>query len=96
MFIDDETISCMADAAHIFLSQEEKRKIAEEFDFLQQSFDALSKLNIQEVEPTVHPITDKNVFREDTVWESLSVDKVLENAPGKDNGFFLVPRIIEE
>jgi len=96
VFIDDETISSMADVAHIFLSQEERNKIAEEFDSLQQSFETLSKLDIQEVEPTVYPITDKNVFREDTIWESLSIDEALANAPEKDKGFFLVPRIIEE
>ncbi len=96
MFIDDETISSMADVAHIFLYEEERNKIAEEFDLLQQSFERLSKLDIQEIEPTIYPITDKNVFREDTAWESLSVDKALANAPEKDKGFFLVPRIIEE
>lgn len=96
MFIDDETISSMADVAHIFLSEEDRNKIAEEFDLLQQSFERLSKLDIQEIEPTIYPITDKNVFREDTVWESLSTDKALANAPEKDKGFFLVPRIIEE
>jgi aspartyl-tRNA(Asn)/glutamyl-tRNA(Gln) amidotransferase subunit C len=38
----------------------------------------------------------KNVLREDKVWQSLDRDEALKNALDKDNGFFRVPRIIEE
>ena len=78
------------------ISEDEKSQIAKELSFLLERFDKLSQLDTEEVMPTVHPVTDRNVLREDVVRESLPIEKVLKNAPDKDNRFFRVPRIIEE
>ncbi len=44
--------------------------------------------------PLAHVIPLCNVFREDQARESLPLDAVLENAPAREDGNFLEPRII--
>lgn len=96
MLMNKDTVERMADIAHMYISEDEKNQIAKELSFLLERFDKLSQVDTEGVMPTVHPITDKNVLREDIVRESLPIAEVLKNAPDKDNRFFRVPRIIEE
>jgi aspartyl-tRNA(Asn)/glutamyl-tRNA(Gln) amidotransferase subunit C len=46
------------------------------------------------VAPLAHVIPLFSVFREDQVRESPPLDAVLENAPAREDGNFLVPRVI--
>jgi aspartyl-tRNA(Asn)/glutamyl-tRNA(Gln) amidotransferase subunit C len=94
--MNKDTVQCMADIAHIDISEKEKSEIAKELSFLLECFDKLNQLDTEGVMPTIHPITDRNVLREDVVRASLPIEEVLRNAPDKDNRFFRVPRIIEE
>lgn len=95
MFLGDEVVEHMAEVAHIRISEKEKNVITKELNFLLKCFDELGQVDTKGVKPTIHPITDKNVLREDTVLKSLPIREVLKNAPDKDNRFFRVPRIIE-
>ncbi|HHV17687.1 MAG TPA: Asp-tRNA(Asn)/Glu-tRNA(Gln) amidotransferase subunit GatC [Thermoanaerobacterales bacterium] len=94
--MDKDTLERMADIAHVHLYDQEIKQISKELGFLMEHFDKLSQVDTEGITPTVHPITDKNVLREDAVWKSLPIEEVLRNAPDKDNRFFRVPRIIEE
>lgn len=95
MLIDKDTVERMADIAHMHISKEETNEITKELSFLLECFDKLNQIDTEGVKATVHPIIDKNVFREDVVQESLPIEEVLKNAPDKDNRFFRVPKIIE-
>jgi aspartyl-tRNA(Asn)/glutamyl-tRNA(Gln) amidotransferase subunit C len=57
--------------------------------------DKLNELDTTSVEPTSHILPINNVFREDSLRESLPRNKALQNAPQKDEDFYRVPRIIE-
>jgi aspartyl-tRNA(Asn)/glutamyl-tRNA(Gln) amidotransferase subunit C len=46
------------------------------------------------VEPIAHALPLHNVLREDVVEPSLSLEKVLQNAPDTDGPFFKVPKVI--
>lgn len=96
MIMDKDTVGRMADIAHMYISEEEKNRISKELSFLLECFDKLNQVDTEGVMPTIHPITDRNILREDVVWESLPIEEVLKNSPDKDNRFFRVPRIIEE
>jgi aspartyl-tRNA(Asn)/glutamyl-tRNA(Gln) amidotransferase subunit C len=54
----------------------------------------LQELETEGVTPLAHVIPVSNVFREDTVTPCLGRDAALDNAPAKEAGSFLVPRII--
>jgi aspartyl-tRNA(Asn)/glutamyl-tRNA(Gln) amidotransferase subunit C len=48
------------------------------------------------IEPTATVLGQINVFRPDIVRTSLPVDRAVANAPESSDGFFVVPKIIED
>jgi aspartyl-tRNA(Asn)/glutamyl-tRNA(Gln) amidotransferase subunit C len=51
-------------------------------------------VDVSGVEPMAHAFPIKNVFRDDEVEPSLSVQQVLANAPDAEAPFFKVPKVI--
>jgi len=92
--VDKDTLERMADVAHLHLEAQEIEQLSKELGTLLEKFDKLSQVATDEIAPTAHPITDKNVLREDEVWASLAIEDVLKNAPDNEERFFRVPRII--
>jgi aspartyl-tRNA(Asn)/glutamyl-tRNA(Gln) amidotransferase subunit C len=91
-----ETVEHVANLARLYLSEEEKKEMANTLSSILDYMDKLNELDTTDVPPTAHIIPLKNVFREDVVKESLPREEVLKNAPEKERGFFKVPRIIED
>ncbi len=54
----------------------------------------LQELDTTGVPPLAHVIPVFNVLRPDTVTPGLEREAALSNAPAKENGAFLVPKII--
>lgn len=96
MNIDRETIDKMADIAHLYLTDQEKDEITDDLNSLLGYFNKLDEIDLDSIMPTTHVVEDKNVFREDKVWESLPIEDVMKNAPDNYHRFFRVPKIIEE
>ena len=48
------------------------------------------------VEPMAHAVPLHNVFREDETKPSLDHDLALSNAPEAEDGYFKVPRVVQE
>ena len=55
----------------------------------------LNELDTMDVPPTSHPLTLRNVVKEDVAKSSYDRDAVLEGAPSVEEGYFEVPRVIE-
>lgn len=54
----------------------------------------LEELDTSRVEPTTHALQLTNALRKDEVRPSLPVEKILSNAPEREEGRFVVPKII--
>jgi aspartyl-tRNA(Asn)/glutamyl-tRNA(Gln) amidotransferase subunit C len=59
-------------------------------------FDNLSAVNTDDIKPLAHVLPISNVFREDVVKKSLDRDLALSNAPLKEDGYFKVPKVLED
>ena len=96
MAIKREIVEHVAHLARIKLSDQEISQFEVQLGDILSYIDKLKQVNISKVGPTSHVLPLKNVYRQDKVKPSLPVDAVLQNAPSKKNGFFTVPRVIEE
>ncbi len=94
--IDRETILHVANLARLELKDDEVDKLKEDLGNILNYFITLNDVNTDNVTPTFHPFPINNIFREDIVKESFSVDDILSNAPSSATTYFLVPRIVEE
>ena len=71
------------------------KNIQELSDFLEY-VDRLQQVDTENVAATAHVLPIQNVFREDVVKTSLNRDLALSNAPEQEDGYFRVPKIVEE
>jgi len=94
--ISPEEVEHVANLARLALPPEEMMRIGRELNRILEHFQELQELDTEQIESTSHAIAMENVYREDSVQDSLPVDEVLRNAPDRADVFFRVPRIIEE
>ncbi len=95
MAITRQEVEHVAHLGRLSLSEEELEKFAGQLDAIIEYMAKLNELDTEGVEPMLHGIEGRQVFRADVVGESLSRDEALANAPEAGSGCFRVPRIIE-
>ena len=95
MPITRDQVEYVAHLSRLELSEDEKDRIALQLDAILDYVDKLNELDTEDVEPLVHAAERHNVFREDSVGESLPPQEALKNAPDQSEGCFKVPRILE-
>ena len=95
MLISDGQVEHVAQLARLALSPEETRRLTEQLNAILSYMEQLNEVPTDGVEPTAHVLDLVNVFRDDTVHQSLSADAALANAPETVHHFFAVPRIAE-
>jgi len=91
-----QEVEHVAKLARLALSEEEKVKFAEQLGNILDYFNQLKEVNTENVEPMTQAIPKVNIMREDKVWEPCNREEILTNAPQEEDGYFKVPRIIEE
>lgn len=83
--------------AHLSRLEFTEEELTEQFAQLQsiiEMMDSLSEIDTEGVAPLNHVMDIENVFREDTVHESMGTEKVLANAPEENENMFQVPKIV--
>ena len=85
----------LARLARLELTQEEIDLFGGQLGRILDHVEQMNKLDISGIEPTAHAITVFDVIREDGVTESLPKESILENAPRRANGLFVVPKVLD-
>lgn len=80
--------------SQISLTEEEKQETAGELKKILAYMEKLEELDTDGVEPMSHVFPVQNVFREDIVEREDQRDALLENAPQKKEGQYLVPKTV--
>jgi aspartyl-tRNA(Asn)/glutamyl-tRNA(Gln) amidotransferase subunit C len=94
--IDITQVRQVAKLSRLALSEEQLAEFSGQLSAVLEYVEKLNKLDTSKVEPLAHCLPVHNVFREDVPRPSLGTQKVLANAPERDETFFLVPKILEE
>ena len=84
----------LADLARIDLSDDELDHLAPQLAVILDSIASIREVAADDIPPTSHPLPLTNVFREDVVRPSLSVEDALSGAPLVEGQRFAVPRIL--
>jgi aspartyl-tRNA(Asn)/glutamyl-tRNA(Gln) amidotransferase subunit C len=94
MALTREEVLHVADLARLSLVPEEIEVVTRQLNDILAYVEKLQELDTAGVEPLSHVIPVFNVFREDLVSQGLDRDIALNNAPAREEGAFVVPRII--
>ncbi|HZJ48286.1 MAG TPA: Asp-tRNA(Asn)/Glu-tRNA(Gln) amidotransferase subunit GatC [Acidimicrobiia bacterium] len=92
----DIDIERVAHLARIALTEDELAAYSEQLVHILEHAERVQALPTDGVEPTSHPLPMVNAFRADVVTASLARDEALAGAPDAENGYFRVPKILDE
>ncbi len=95
MKITKDEILHVANLARLELDAESIDKFSAQIATILEYVDKLEEVDTHGVPPTSHAIALANAFREDIEREHLENDLALSNAPEKESGNFIVPKVIE-
>jgi aspartyl-tRNA(Asn)/glutamyl-tRNA(Gln) amidotransferase subunit C len=93
--ITEDNVKYLAHLARVELGSEQLALLAKQLEEILGFIDKLKEVDTGNVLPTSHILKLENVLREDSPKASLSPQDALNNAPGKEGSFFVVPKIIE-
>jgi len=93
MAISEEQVRHVARLARLGLSDDEVEPFREQLSAILDAVGKVGELDLEDVEPTSHPLDLVNVLGEDEVRPSLSLEDALANAPDAEDGFFGVPAV---
>lgn len=88
-------IKYIAQLCKLNFSEDEEKKIIHDLNKLINYIDKLNEINTENIDITVNPYYIENVYREDEIEESLSLEEVTENAPKFCDNYLVVPKVIE-
>jgi aspartyl-tRNA(Asn)/glutamyl-tRNA(Gln) amidotransferase subunit C len=84
----------VAKLARLHIDEEDVERFAGQIGTILDYVDTLKKVDTAGVDATSHATARTNAFREDEVRGQLDPEEALANAPEKENGAFVVPKII--
>ena len=95
MSVDQATVRRIARLARIAVEEHEIPHLQGEINAILSFVEALSAVDVEGVEPMTSVIPMKLPMRADVVTDGGIAGQVLANAPRTENGFFLVPKVVE-
>jgi aspartyl-tRNA(Asn)/glutamyl-tRNA(Gln) amidotransferase subunit C len=95
MSVDADTVRRIAHLARIAVADEEILHLQEELNAILAFVEQLATVDVADVEPmtSVTPMAMKK--RPDVVTDGEIAEQILRNAPATQDGFFLVPKVVE-
>ena len=95
MSIDKDIVAKVSNLARIKINNDQLSKISNELESVIDWIDTLNEVNTDGVEPIANVSGQKLPLREDKVTDGGYSEKILNNAPEKESGFFVVPKVVE-
>jgi aspartyl-tRNA(Asn)/glutamyl-tRNA(Gln) amidotransferase subunit C len=95
MSVDLATVRRIAHLARISVSEEEAPHLQSELNAILGFVEELNSVDVEGVEPMTSVLPMRMKKRVDEVTDGDMVEKVLANAPAREDGFFVVPKVIE-
>jgi len=95
MSIDKDKIKHTAKLARISLDEKKIDNLSKDLSNIFKFIEKLNKVNTDNVKPLSSILDSSLRTREDKVIDGNIREKILENAPNKNEDFFIVPKVIE-
>jgi aspartyl-tRNA(Asn)/glutamyl-tRNA(Gln) amidotransferase subunit C len=95
MSVDTATVAKIAALARIKVTEAELAAMVPELNGILAWVEQLGEVDVSGIEPMTAVIENKLRLREDAITDGDVREKVLANAPARQDGFFGVPKVIE-
>ena len=95
MAIDAATVKKVAGLAKLRVSDARCAQMADELSTILNWIEQLNEVDTEGVEPMTSAVAARLPTREDVVTDGGDPERVLSNAPRREKGFFVVPKVVE-
>lgn len=95
MSLTREQVEHIALLARLELEQSEFDDVVAKLSRIVEFVDRLQSASVGDVLPMAHPLNTSQRLRPDAVTEEIDRDAIQANAPAVQDGFYLVPKVIE-
>lgn len=94
--ITEAEVRNVAKLSRLELSEAEVAEFTGQLESILEYVDKLGELDTENVKPLAHCLAVSNRFRADEVKESAGTEKILANAPQRNDSYFIVPKILDD
>jgi aspartyl-tRNA(Asn)/glutamyl-tRNA(Gln) amidotransferase subunit C len=94
--IDESQVRKVAKLSRLEINEDEVEEFTGQLGAILEYMEKMNQLDTSNIKPLAHCLPITNVFREDSVKDSLGTEETLENAPQHDQEFFKVPKILDD
>jgi len=95
MSVDKETVRRIAKLARIALEEERVEPMVNELNQILTWVEQLGEVDIEGVAPLTSVVAQRLKMRDDVVTAGGDPDGVTRNAPGSEDAFYVVPKVVE-
>lgn len=95
MAIDNDTVRRIAFLAKLKVEENKLEATKEEFNKILAWVEELEEVNTDNVDPLVSVNNESLSLREDNITAGRISAEILSNAPAKEYGYFVVPKVVE-
>ncbi len=95
MSLDKSEIEKIALLARLEIDAEDVAKYSNELSGILELVEQMNNVDTSDITPLAHPLDIAARLRDDNVTETDQRDRFQEKAPRTEDGYFLVPKVIE-
>jgi aspartyl-tRNA(Asn)/glutamyl-tRNA(Gln) amidotransferase subunit C len=95
MSVDKDTVRRIARLARLAVPEERLEPLAGELNGIFQWVEMLNEVDVAGVPAMTSVVAHKLKWRPDVVTDGGDAQALLQNAPDKEDNFFVVPKVIE-
>jgi aspartyl-tRNA(Asn)/glutamyl-tRNA(Gln) amidotransferase subunit C len=95
MALDEKTVARIARLARIAIPEDELAPLAGELSHILEWIEQLNEVDTEGVAPMTSVVAMKLAWREDRVSDGGRPEDILANAPARQDGYFVVPKVVE-
>ena len=95
MSVDKDTVRRIAKLARIALDEGRVEPMAQELNSIMAWVEQLNEVDVAGVAPMTSVVEQKLKMRDDVVTDGGEADALMPNAPGGEDNFFVVPKVVE-
>jgi aspartyl-tRNA(Asn)/glutamyl-tRNA(Gln) amidotransferase subunit C len=95
MSVDKDTVRRIARLARLKIEEERVEPMMAELNGILDWIEQLKEVDVEGVEPMTSAVAHNLKMRDDVVTEPNHADALMANAPGGEDHFFVVPKVVE-
>jgi len=94
MVIDKKVLDYMSHLSKLKIDDEKQEEMLESLEKILGYISSLEECDTENTEITYNVLGLENVMRDDTITPSFDREDILKNAPSKEAGCFIVPKVL--